>query len=207
MSLAPYYADDLVTLYLGDCREVLPSLGVCADVAVTDPPYAATALVWDSWPDGWPTILAAALPATTSLWCFGSMRMFLDRRDDFTDWNLGEDLVWEKHNGSGATDRGRYLRVHESPVRWWRGRYTDLHSAPPRETTTISDKSTRRPAASTAHRRPDRATTYTDDGTRIARSIRRYPSVRGRGRNETEKPIGLVTELVTASCMGGGRRA
>ena len=35
--LTPYYQDDLVVIYHGDCRELLPSIE--ADVIVTDPPY------------------------------------------------------------------------------------------------------------------------------------------------------------------------
>lgn len=36
----PYYADEAVTLYLGDCREVLPSLPAASvDMVFTDPPY------------------------------------------------------------------------------------------------------------------------------------------------------------------------
>jgi site-specific DNA-methyltransferase (adenine-specific) len=34
----PYYEDDAVTIYHGDCREILPGLGV-ADLMLTDPPY------------------------------------------------------------------------------------------------------------------------------------------------------------------------
>ena len=38
--MTPYYADDYVTLYHGDCRELLPSIE--ADVVVTDPPWGVS---------------------------------------------------------------------------------------------------------------------------------------------------------------------
>lgn len=34
----PYFKDDAVTIYLGDCREILPTLGKF-DLLLTDPPY------------------------------------------------------------------------------------------------------------------------------------------------------------------------
>ena len=36
--MKPYYKDDAVTIYHGDCREILPELSK-ADLVVTDPPY------------------------------------------------------------------------------------------------------------------------------------------------------------------------
>ena len=36
--MKPYYHDDAVTLYCGDCREIVPSLGKF-DLLLTDPPY------------------------------------------------------------------------------------------------------------------------------------------------------------------------
>jgi site-specific DNA-methyltransferase (adenine-specific) len=38
MSPTPYYADETVTLYHGDCRDVLPKIGP-VDLVLTDPPY------------------------------------------------------------------------------------------------------------------------------------------------------------------------
>ena len=38
--MVPYFEQDGIQIFLGDCRDVLPSLGrECADLIVTDPPY------------------------------------------------------------------------------------------------------------------------------------------------------------------------
>lgn len=36
--MKPYYQDDYVTLYHGDCREIVPQLGKF-ELILTDPPY------------------------------------------------------------------------------------------------------------------------------------------------------------------------
>ncbi len=36
--MTPYYSEDGITIYHGDCREILPTLGPC-DLVLTDPPY------------------------------------------------------------------------------------------------------------------------------------------------------------------------
>jgi DNA modification methylase len=41
--MEPYYSDDLVTLYHGDCREILPGLtSGSVNAVITDPPYNVT---------------------------------------------------------------------------------------------------------------------------------------------------------------------
>ena len=37
--MKPYYADEWVEIYHGDCREVIPLLDVKVDLVLTDPPY------------------------------------------------------------------------------------------------------------------------------------------------------------------------
>ena len=37
--ITPYYSRDGITLYLGDCREILPQLTEKVDLVLTDPPY------------------------------------------------------------------------------------------------------------------------------------------------------------------------
>ena len=58
--LKPYYQDDYATIYLGDCRDVLPQLAQ-VDLVCTDPPYgigfAAQPTKWQrragQTPEGW----------------------------------------------------------------------------------------------------------------------------------------------------------
>ncbi|MEV5862350.1 site-specific DNA-methyltransferase [Streptomyces sp. NPDC052071] len=200
--MKPYYEDQDtgVALYHGDMREVLPSLGLQANLVVADPPYSETSLAWDRWPDGWPALAATA---ASSMWCFGSMRMFLDRRDDFTNWKLSQDVVWEKANGSGfAADRFR--RVHEIATHWYRGDWKSIHHDVPRTTYAGPDKSAQARASRTPHTGSIGAHVYTDDGTRLTRSVMQAGAVRFQRRHPTEKPVELLDPLIRYACPEGG---
>jgi site-specific DNA-methyltransferase (adenine-specific) len=198
----PYWEDreSGLALYHGDCREILPALGLQADLVCTDPPYSETSLAWDRWPDGWPALAAAV---ASSMWCFGSMRMFLDRRDEFANWKLSQDVVWEKHNGTGfAADR--FKRVHEVALHWYRGDWRDVHHDTPRVAYTGPDKHARaRYDNRAAHAGAIKAITYEDDGTRLMRSVVKAKSVRG-GLHPTQKPSEILRPLIEYACPEGG---
>jgi len=195
----PYYSDDRVTLYHGDWRELIPE-DFTADLILTDPPYGETSLAWDKWPTGWPALAARH---SRSMWCFGSMRMFLDQRDEFSDWRLSQDVVWEKHNGSGfASDR--FKRVHEHALHWYQGDWDALHHETPREPGGDGSKSVRRNPPPT-HTGKIGAYSYVDDGLRLARSVMRARSMQGRAPiNETQKPVPILEPLIQYGCPAGG---
>lgn len=202
MTQSAYYVDDTVALYVGDMREVLPALGITADCIVADPPYAETSLVWDQWPDGW---LDTAAAHTSSLWCFGSMRMFLARSSEFqaAGWRLSQDVIWEKHTGSGFT-ADRFKRVHEITTHWYRGDWHELHHATPRE---LSHRPRESPVVKrepTPHRGAIKSGVWEDDGTRLMRSVIAVRSMRGRAIHPTEKPTGIIRPLLEYAAPEGG---
>lgn len=201
--MTPYYADDSVTLYHGDMRQVLPYLDLRPDCVIADPPYGETSLSWDRWPEQWPQTVAGS---ASSMWCFGSMRMFLERRDEFETWKFGQDVVWEKHNGSGfAADR--FNRVHEHAVHWYRGPWRAGYHATPKSFVGVDPRSRKNVSASKdrgAHFGAVGGDTWTDDGTRLARSVLKVRNMHKRAAHPTEKPIGILAPLVEYACPPGG---
>ena len=67
----PYYERNGITIYHGDCREILPS--VTADAVITDPPYGFRKADWDSeFPVDWlplcrPSTAIALMPGVNNL--------------------------------------------------------------------------------------------------------------------------------------------
>jgi site-specific DNA-methyltransferase (adenine-specific) len=195
----PYYADDSVTLWHGDMRQVLPGIDVTADCVVTDPPYGETSLAWDRWPDGWPDAL---LHTARSMWCFGSMRMFLERALQFGAWRMSQDVVWEKHNGSGfAADR--FKRVHEHAVHWYRGAWDQVYHEVPTVRGEPRESGLRR-TAQPVHARDVGPHGYRYGETRLMRSVIWAKSMHGRASHPTEKPVGILSPLIEYACPPGG---
>lgn len=202
--MKPYYEDSAVALYLGKMEDLLPELGEIYkrfDACLTDPPYGETSLAWDRWPTGWPELVARH---TNSMWCFGSFRMFTEWWLDFADagWNLSQDVVWEKHNGTGfAADR--FKRVHELAVHFYQGAWGEVHHEAVREDYHGPDKHARARTSRTPHTGEIGAHNYVDDGRRMVRSVIKAQSVRG-GLHPTEKPPVILARLIEYSTVEGG---
>lgn len=198
--MKPYYEDEWVTLYHGDCREVLPGIAGFASVIVTDPPYGETNLAWDRWQDGWAQAVAGW---SRQLWCFGSMRMFLEHRDDFGPWQYAQEIVWEKHNGSGF-HADRFRRVHEFATHWYQGPWEALHTNV-QTTPDATARTVRKKAKPPQWHGATGGTVYRseDGGPRLMRSVLRVRSEHGRAVHPTQKPLGIIDPLIAYSSDPG----
>ena len=91
--MKPYYEDDLVTLYHGDCLEVTEWLA--ADVLVTDPPYGTASVGWDV--------------------SYGRGRNRRHGRDDLAPGNIANDETTETRDAALALWGSKPALVFGSP--------------------------------------------------------------------------------------------
>ena len=116
--MTPYYADDLVTIYHGDCREVLPAIDDRSDLVLTDPPYSVTQL-------GRYEGDAEVAGTDDAFWVMPAMRAIARSMDvdsfmvSFYGWRLVDDFLvaWR---GVGLRPVGHLIWVKRQ---WGLGRY------------------------------------------------------------------------------------
>ena len=111
-AVKPYYQDDAVTIYHGDCRVILPQLPAF-DLLLTDPPYGigadrnlrantkygrAAAISRDYGPGGWDTETPSA--ETFELIISKSRRAIIWGGNYFGLPPSPAWLVWDKDNGA-----------------------------------------------------------------------------------------------------------
>ena len=196
-----------VRIIVGDAMERLGDLpDESVDCIITDPPYAVTSLAWDRWVPGWSAELIRLLKPHGSMWVFGSMRVFLKHIGEFDGWHFVQDVIWEKHNGTGLFN-DRFRRVHEMALhfrpegRLWRDIYKEA------QTTNDAVAKTIRKKARPAHwigATGDTVYRSEDGGPRLMRSVIFARSEHGRAVHPTQKPLAIIEPLLRYSCPVGG---
>jgi site-specific DNA-methyltransferase (adenine-specific) len=190
----------------GDCRSCMTGCGPF-DLIIADPPYGVTSLVWDVRVKGWEATAKELIAPNGSLWLFGSLRFLMDIAPAMRacGWKYAQDIVWEKHNGSGF-GADRFKRVHEHAVQFYRAqdKWADVFNDV-QKTADATKRAVRR------KRRPphtgrieESAYESHDGGPRIMRSVIQMRSCHGRAIHPTEKPDALMEILIRTSCPPDG---
>ena len=133
--MTPYYSDDLVTIYHGDARDVLPALDIAVSVIVVDPPYSsggfqeagrasgsigrrtaseAAPIHLDNLSTrGYERLIRSTLRHVdgTELYIFTDWRMWIETFDamESSGWRVRNMLVWDKGQmGMGSPWRNQH---------------------------------------------------------------------------------------------------
>jgi site-specific DNA-methyltransferase (adenine-specific) len=109
LSVKPYYKQDGITIYCGDCREILPQLDVKVDLVLTDPPYGVTKNKQDI-----PVDLSCLFEVSAGVILFAQQPFTTDVITQFRK-SFRYDLVWDKVLTTGFLNANKMpLRRHES---------------------------------------------------------------------------------------------
>lgn len=202
--MTEYYKNDSVTLYCGDCLEVMPELDITFDACITDPPYGVLnrnnkSVKWDSvinfdamWnalsyktKNNAPIVLFGSEPFSSAL-----------RMSNIKEFKY--DWIWDKKTGLGFLDsKFRPLKSHEiisvfSKAGCSNGSKPPMQYNPQGLIPTIK-KNSNSPSNilnSEPKKRKDLNTQYTN----YPKSIIQFSRV--SGLHPTQKPVALLEYLI-----------
>lgn len=197
-----YYKDEYITLFQGDCLEVMDKMiekNIKVDLILTDPPYGTTECEWDSiipldimWDrlkllrkDNTPIILFGKQPFTSHL--------NLSNIKEFK-----YEIIWEKDKGTDFGNANRKpINIHENVSVFYKNaptynRICDIG-------TPYIRKNKRSNGENDLNFKSDNSGTWTNEGQRTPTTVRKFNRVSAGGQkplHPTQKPIELLEWLI-----------
>lgn len=192
-----YYEDEHVVLYLGDFREVLPTLETeSVDLLLTDPPYATTHLAWDTpvdWLLFW-KIIERLCRASSPMVLFAS-GLFTIKLINSNHKYFRYELIWEKNLPVGFLDaKRRPLRAHENVLVFIRKPRSSIYN-PQMVTGKVHKRGNL--GSNSGHYSTQRTTPGKMSNKYYPRSVVRFNNTRsGKSLHPTQKPLELMMWLM-----------
>lgn len=115
--MQPYYQDDYITLFNGNCFDVLPTIEEKIDMVNTDPPFNLVRCAWDKEIIDlsllWQQLHAIAHPNTAFV--FTGAQPFTSKLVASNYKEFKQELIWRKTQGTGHMNCKRMaLKNHEN---------------------------------------------------------------------------------------------
>lgn len=222
MTLRPYYAEDGVEIYHGDCREILPQLTAgSVDLLLTDPPYgqqfqgaglltAKANIRADGARQGMRLVRqmlfslleeARVMRPDAHVYSFCHWESWPDFYDTFSSYiKIQNALIWHKNRGGSGDTEYEYARDFEVILYGLVGRGRPLIGR--RDSAFLSGF----PAVRMVEEFPVMAAEIEANGfVGFPSVISGIPPVSGDRVHPTEKPVKLFRYLIEKSSPPGGR--
>lgn len=195
-----YYQDEHVTLYHGDCREIIPALP-SVEAVLTDPPYGITDSSWDNKFDAQWLVESLTESAPEGVAAFAAVQPLTAELVLAAGKRFRHEWIWQKNAGSNfGTLKWHPMREHESVIvtAKSKGRYFPVMQ----ERSGGGLSRVKSGAVNySASKREGVQNGALDKGGSSRRPDLRYPSSiqkfnRERGLHPTQKPVDLFAYLV-----------
>lgn len=116
--LKEYYKNDLITLYQGNCIEIMPQLNITFDACITDPPYGTIFAKWDEVipiNDMWNNL--NKLIKENGVIALFSVQPFTSLLINSNLEKFSYELIWKKNTPTGMLSANtKPMRYHENIV-------------------------------------------------------------------------------------------